>query len=91
MYNSSNDPQLAPDQVTCPVCSEDNWPGHVCYHCGFLDDGEHDFDQDDLVVVSDDEPVPSAPELMFFWPEDVWIDPWEAWGIEADERDEVAS
>jgi len=71
------DPQNAPDMVTCPKCSEDCWPGQVCEHCGFVDNGVHDHDQDALVEINDDEPVASAPELMFFWPEGQWSDPWE--------------
>ena len=83
MYDSSRDPQLAPDQVTCPVCSEDNWPGRACAHCGFVDDGEHDFDQDD--GAADDGPpvepwaaftipnvIVSEPSLAFFWPVDAF-------------------
>jgi hypothetical protein len=83
MYDSSRDPQNDPDHVTCPVCSEENWPGWPCHFCGFVNDGTHDYDQDD--GERDDEPVVepwagftipnvivSEPSLAFWWPVDAF-------------------
>jgi hypothetical protein len=32
---------------------------------------------DEIVELNDGEPEPGSAELMFFWPEDRWMDPWE--------------
>ena len=83
MYDSSRDPANAPDHVACPVCSEEHWPDRPCDFCGFVNDGTHDYDQDDGQL--DDGPpvepwavwaipnvIVSEPSLAFFWPVDAF-------------------